>query len=65
MSEEHLRRMEEIESLLEAIFLVWVTRPELRLGQLLLNAARGWPDWPDIFNVSDEEMLKRLEHREF
>lgn len=49
-----------IEPILDALRQVWQKCPDLRLGQIVSNAARGNAAWPDVFNVEDDEVLRGL-----
>ena len=51
-----------MEPLLELVAQVWRTDPDLRLGQLLVNAARlgGWSNDFDIFSAEDDAIEKGL-----
>lgn len=53
-------RKEFIDETIELVRAIWKQFPQQRLGQLLVNAARGDANWPDIFNISDTEIRKRL-----
>ena len=51
-------RIEEMISLLRE---VWESGPDMRLGQLIFNAARcRHPDIEDVFSIEDGEMRKGL-----
>ena len=43
--------------LIEALFAAWVANPELRLGQLIVNAVTGARD---VFSVEDMELSDLL-----
>lgn len=47
---------ERTDRTLEALLVAWRRSPELRLGQLIVNATNN----SDPFCVTDEEMLKAL-----
>ena len=57
-----MRDPDRIEPLLELVAQVWTTDPDLRLGQLLVNAARlgGWTNDFDIFSAEDDVLEKGL-----
>ena len=50
-----------IDGVLEAIRKVWVQSPDLRLGQLLVNAVRPTEPCPNLFYMEEAELVKRLE----
>lgn len=52
-----MRDPARIEPTLAAVQAVWVTAPDLRLGQLLLNATRTGED---LYQIEDEVLLQRL-----
>ena len=39
---------------------LWKQQPELRLGQLILNAVRPAEPCPEIFTIEDEQLLRKL-----
>jgi hypothetical protein len=45
------------EDLIAALFQAWARHPELRLGQLIVNAA-GRAEW--VFGIGDARMLEKL-----
>lgn len=55
-----MRDPKRIEPMLEAIRRIWTAYPDLRLTQLVVNAARTGVPCPELFYLEDEEMLKRL-----
>lgn len=50
-------RMDEV---LTALRNAWAESPELRLGQLIVNAIRPSDPCPEIFYIEDDGLLKRL-----
>lgn len=38
-----------------------LSHPEQRIGQVILNACREFPGWPDIFDIEDDELVQALE----
>jgi len=38
----------------------WVAEPDLRLGQLICNAARIYTGEPDPFNIEDDRLVDAL-----
>jgi hypothetical protein len=58
-----MRSPDRIWSTLAAIARVWARHPDLRLGQLLENAAhlaRGGKPGPDLFQMEEEQLLRGL-----
>ena len=53
-----MRDQARIEPTLAAVQAVWITAPDLRLGQLLLNAMRPGED---LYQVEDDVLLTRLQ----
>ena len=39
---------------------LWKLQPELRLGQLIVNAVRPSDPCPEVFSVRDEVLLRKL-----
>lgn len=57
-----MRDPNRIPEIMERIREVWEQEPDLRLGQLILNACRNKTSaWPDVFSVEDEVLLQGLE----
>jgi hypothetical protein len=56
-----MRDPERIDPLLEKVKEVWMKRPDLRLGQLISNAAE-LINLGNIFNVEDENLELGLKH---
>lgn len=46
----------DIKGTLRAIEKLWTKHPELRLGQLLINAVSEY----EIYNIHDDELIKRM-----
>jgi uncharacterized protein YihD (DUF1040 family) len=57
-----MRDPDRMAPLLELVAQVWSADPDLRLGQLLVNAARlgGWTNDFDIFSAEDDVFEKGL-----
>lgn len=55
-----MRDPHRIEPMLAALRRIWEANPDLRLAQIISNAARGTPAWPDVFSVEDQELMKGL-----
>ena len=54
---------EDIERVVAALQRLWLTQPQQRLGQLLLNLARdasGNTDKNVLWNLDEDELLKRI-----
>lgn len=47
--------------MLAAVRKIWEANPDLRLGQIISNAARAHGAWPDVFSVEDWDLMKGLE----
>ncbi len=50
-----------IAPMLDALRQVWEANPDLRLAQIVSNAARGHGAWPDVFSVEDDDLMRGLE----
>jgi uncharacterized protein YihD (DUF1040 family) len=55
-----MRDPERIDRILALLAEHWKANPDLRLGQIVVNAARGVRSWPDVFNVEDEIIERGL-----
>lgn len=55
-----MRDPQRIDDVLAALRGAWLESPDLRLGQLLINAARPCAPCPEVFHMEDEELLRRL-----
>lgn len=56
-----MRDPARIDTVLEQLREVWMMDPDLRLGQLIYNAARMRdPDLLDVFNIEDGTLCKGL-----
>ena len=49
-----------IDGVLRAVAARWRAEPDLRLGQLLVNAARFGEPSADLFYVEDDDLVRRL-----
>ncbi len=56
-----MRDPARIDPLLELVRQVWVRSPDLRLGQLIVNAVRPGQPCPEVFAVEDTVLARRLE----
>ena len=56
-----MRDIDRIEPLLGLIKLLWIAYPDMRLGQLIYNAAAitGWGN-KDIFYLEDDQLYKGI-----
>lgn len=55
-----MREPERIEEMLSVLRAVWEQNPDLRLGQLLVNAVRPEEPCPEVFYVEDASLLEGL-----
>ncbi len=55
-----MRDPSRIDEVLAALRDVWVSSPDLRLGQLIVNAVRPSDPCPEIFYIEDDVLLKGL-----
>lgn len=56
-----MRDPARIDTILEQLREVWMLNPDLRLGQLIYNAARMRdPNLADVFNIEDDSLSKGL-----
>jgi uncharacterized protein YihD (DUF1040 family) len=49
-----------IDAVLAEVRRVWEAEPDLRLGQLICNAARVHTGTPDPFNLEDDKLVDAL-----
>ena len=47
--------------MLELLRQVWMRSPDLRLGQLIVNAVRPGEPCPEVFSIEDTLLARRLE----
>lgn len=60
-----MRDPNRIPEVLAALGLYWMNHPDLRLGQIVVNACGGpmtMAEDVDVFNVEDDVLLRKLEH---
>ena len=50
-----------ISNVIDALQQFWERNPDFRLGQLIMGIARTGEHAPKLFNMEDDEFLKRLE----
>jgi uncharacterized protein YihD (DUF1040 family) len=55
-----MRDPARIDTVLEALRLAWQQDPDLRLGQLVVNAVRPASPCPELFHVEDDALLEGL-----
>lgn len=51
-----MRNKKRIPKTLKAMEKIWLSHPDLRLGQLLLNAIQDWV----MYYIEDDELIKTL-----
>lgn len=56
-----MRDPARIEPVLDAIRRVWEQSPDLRLGQLLVNAVNPPEPCPELFYIEDEKLVRKVE----
>ena len=56
-----MRDPNRIPDVLEAIRLAWEKYPDLRLGQLIVNAVRPKEPCSEIFSIEEPELIKGLD----
>ncbi len=55
-----MRDIERIKPLIERLEKLWLENPDLRLGQLIMGITRTGETNPKLFNMEDDEFLKKL-----
>lgn len=55
-----MRDPARIDEILAALRAAWQESPDLRLGQLIVDAIRPTQPCPEVFHVQDEGLLERL-----
>ena len=56
-----MRHPERIPEILQVLQELWISKPDLRLGQIMVIAAEFYKPCRDLFNLEDDEMLQRLQ----
>ena len=56
-----MRDPARIDQILDLLREVWARSPDLRLGQLIVNAVRPREPCPEVFSVEDTVLARRLE----
>ena len=57
-----MRDQNRIRRIIEKLYGVWIARPDLRLGQLLLNIDSVKDGGKDIFYIEDNVWEKKIDH---
>lgn len=52
-----MRDPARIPRILEALRVEWEKQPDLRLGQLLMNAVVPYGDVPDLYQIEDQPLV--------
>jgi len=55
-----MRDPRRIEQILDVVREIWEREPDLRLGQIVVNAVRPSEPCPQIFYAEDDDLLKGL-----
>ena len=55
-----MRNPERIEEMLSTLRTLWKNKPDLRLAQIIVNAARPAVACPQIFYVEDDVLLQGM-----
>lgn len=55
-----MRDPDRIDEMLGLIREIWVSNPDLRLGQLIVGATAPKQPCPEVFYIEDSELQKRL-----
>lgn len=55
-----MRDPDRIKKILDTLERAWTLNPELRLGQLIVNAARPAAPCPEVFYIEDDKLLDGL-----
>ena len=55
-----MRDPQRIEQILDVLREVWESQPDLRLGQIVVNAIRPSESCPQIFSAEDDLLLEGL-----
>lgn len=49
------------EVLLASLRAAWERHPDWRIGQIIVNALRGTPYYPDPFYIENDELAERVD----
>ena len=55
-----MRDPQRVEQILDVLREVWESQPDLRLGQIVVNAIRPSEPCPQIFSAEDDVLLEGL-----
>lgn len=55
-----MRDSDRIKPILQLVGEIWMQHPDLRLGQLLVNAIRPTSPVPEVFHAEDDKILDGL-----
>ena len=55
-----MRDPKRIDDVLDALRAAWQLDPDLRLGQLIVNAVRPSAPCPEVFNIEDQQLVEGL-----
>jgi len=58
-----MRDPKRIPIILERLKIIWEKNPDLRLGQLILNAEKSDLVFSSVYNTEDNDLLNELEER--
>lgn len=58
-----MRDPKRIPIILERLKIIWEKNPDLRLGQLILNAEKSDLIFTSVYNTEDNDLLNELEER--
>ncbi len=56
-----MRDPARIDQILEILRTVWTQHPDMRLGQLVVNAVRPSTPCPEVFSIEDTVLARKLE----
>ncbi len=56
-----MRDPARIETMLDKLREVWLTDPDLRLGQIIVIATKPKNPCPEVFHIEDNKLLKGLD----
>jgi hypothetical protein len=56
-----MRDPARIDQMLELLREVWTRSPDLRLGQLIVNAVRPSDPCPEVFSIEDTVLARRFQ----
>jgi hypothetical protein len=59
-----MRDIERIKPIIGRLEKLWLENPDFRLGQLIMGITRTGETNPKLFNMEDDEFLKRVDEIE-